>query len=49
MNNNGESKMRKLMTLLVAALLIQVPGAVRAADEDIFSFALKPNVLDGNT
>lgn len=37
--------MRKLMTLLVAALLIQTPGAVRAADEDIFTFTLKPNVL----
>jgi len=37
--------MRKLMTLLVAALLVQTAGAVRAADEDIFSFVLKPNVL----
>ncbi len=37
--------MRKLLALLVAVLLIPTSGTVRAADEDVFAYVLRPNVL----
>lgn len=37
--------MRKALTLLIIALLMQVPGAAQADTDDLFTLSLKPNVL----